>query len=433
MVKENLQNEEMQDLQQKQEKTEAPKDAVLIWDKEQGTVGAVSAYDEKTGDCHTVEPTPENYSGIMAIDQRTMLGKFVQAFLTRYKNPGRFRILRIPFAMIGKALDAIIRVSREGSREAERLIAGYELNREGRNAKVAERYAFEERELPLDELAEFGYTPQALRDAQSMGRLMKGYLTEPLPLYKEIEGKMQPIGEGSLQCIKGEDGIAHLHILTKLDEPEYENPSVKKLYTAKEIAQLKEQGYLSKTKKMTDFATGRECECYVSFHAPTNRILTLDASQVSIPLSVYGKELSPEEQAALKTGDSIRVENIRKKDGTRLSGTLRVNPAYRGVHLTADAEQKLVIGETFRGASLTPDQREQLANHQLVYVADMVARDGRRFSADVRFNHRGVPLFGRKAREYTMPKAETQNPTRRQAFRHVPGINQAASGSALKL
>ena len=97
--------------------------------------------------------------------------------------------------MADRVLSALVkvRIEESGTRADQKLLDDYRLNDEGRNARQAETYSFEEREL-TDSLTELGLTPGQLRDAHEMGNLMKGYITStPLPIYKEISRSAKPV------------------------------------------------------------------------------------------------------------------------------------------------------------------------------------------------------------------------------------------------
>ena len=81
----------------------------------------------------------------------------------------------------------------------------------------------------------------------------------------------------------GDAGNVQLRIFTRLDEPQYKISPYKELFTDKEIERLETDGHLGSTKKMKDFTSGRECECYVSVHEATNRLTTLPVDALTLP------------------------------------------------------------------------------------------------------------------------------------------------------
>ena len=193
--------------------------------------------------------------------------------------------------MADRVLSALVkvRIEESGTRADQKLLDDYRLNDEGRNARQAETYSFEEREL-TDSLTELGLTPGQLRDAHEMGNLMKGYITStPLPIYKEINGERKPLGEACFYAVR-EEGRTIVKALPVLKSPQYDMTAYKELFTDRQRKQLAANGHLEGTKVMRDFTTGRECECYVSYHEPTRRLTTLPVDSLR-PLTHYNRTI----------------------------------------------------------------------------------------------------------------------------------------------
>ena len=134
--------------------------------------------------------------------------------------------------MADRVLSALVkvRIEESGTRADQKLLDDYRLNDEGRNARQAETYSFEEREL-TDSLTELGLTPGQLRDAHEMGNLMKGYITStPLPIYKEINGERKPLGEACFYAVR-EEGRTIVKALPVLKSPQYDMTAYKELFT----------------------------------------------------------------------------------------------------------------------------------------------------------------------------------------------------------
>ena len=82
-----------------------------------------------------------------------------------------------------------------------------------------------------------------------------------------------------------------LRTLSRLDTPQFEQSAYKGVFSDAEKDQLRETGTLGATKEMKDSFTGKVCNCYVSFHEPTNRIITMPVDVIKIPDYIYGKRL----------------------------------------------------------------------------------------------------------------------------------------------
>ena len=162
-----------------------------------------------------------------------------------------------------------------------------------------------------------------------MGDILKGRIPNKLvPLKHKVDGRWVDLGLGTISPIRDDAGNVQLRIFTRLDEPQYKISPYKELFTDKEIERLETDGHLGSIKKMKDFTSGRECECYVSVHEATNRLTTLPVDALTLPTRIYGKEIG-DDIKALRSGKEILVEDILLKDGRVISGHARVD-ANRG-------------------------------------------------------------------------------------------------------
>lgn len=122
-----------------------------------------------------------------------------------------------------------------------------------------------------------------------MGDILKGRIPNKLvPLKHKVDGRWVDLGLGTISPIRDDAGNVQLRIFTRLDEPQYKISPYKELFTDKEIERLETDGHLGSTKKMKDFTSGRECECYVSVHEATNRLTTLPVDALTLPTRIYG-------------------------------------------------------------------------------------------------------------------------------------------------
>lgn len=321
-------------------------------------------------------------------------------------------------------LDCIIQI-REGKDQDGSLakeVANYELNNEGRIAKFADRYKFEERELPWDQIHALGLNKEILLENQSMGDILKGRIPNKLvPLKHKVDDKWVDLGLGTISPIRDSEGNVQLRIFTRLDEPQYKMSPYKELFTDEEIKRLETDGHLGSTKKMKDFTSGRECECYVSVHEATNRLTTLPVDALTIPNRIYGKDLSAKDEKALGQGKQIAVEDIYLKDGRVISGHARVDANRGDVVFRQGENPRLRIHDTVFGAKISADVQVKLANHEVVFVPGMKV-GGRTINTDLRYSDTGRPLFGNNARNYRSRLGQEHPRPRQQPRRRLPSL-----------
>jgi hypothetical protein len=233
-----------------------------------------------------------------------------------------------------------------------------------------------------------------------MGEMLKGRITSTaFPISKEVNGVKQDMGEACFLCVKGEDGKVQLKTLGRLDKPQYDLPAYKGVFTDEEKQKLQDTGTLGGIKEMKDTYTGKVCNCYVAFHEPSNRIITMPVDAIKIPDYIYGKRLDDKQKQVLASGGQLSINDIQRKNDTLLSGVAFVDPRIMDIAFKQAGEQ-LKVNDTIMGARITPEQKKMLENHEMVYIENMRYK-GRTFSDDVRFSNKSNNLLiGKNAREY---------------------------------
>lgn len=405
MAKKNEQNAQNE---QAQTSPEEKKDALVCLDKTTNNYGVVTSMDEQTGqmDWEGVGKDHKPSKNMLGIPNSTWLGKFMDKFVEQYGHPSQigFSIFRVPIEAVGSVLDAIVKVRIENGndREATKMLERYELNDQGRIAKLARTYKYEERELPLKALAEWGVTPEIMREYKCMGDFMKGRVTDtPIPIRKQVNGEWKEMGKACF-CTTGAYGKTELMVLPVLKKEQFNTAPFDKLFSDDEKQRLATEGHLGTTKVMKDFVTGRECECFVSYHEPTKRLTTLPVDAIKIPNQIYGKPITVDDQTILKAGGRIEVSDIQRRNGPVISGTAYVDANRRDVYFTTGGDRTLKVGKTINGAPISEEQARLLEARQTVFVRNMRdPKTGRTYSDDVRFSESNILLVGNAARNYS--------------------------------
>ena len=371
-------------------------------------------------------------------DGTSPLELFFTNFKNQYENPTSFSFFLIPFALLEKTLNAVIQIRKgeDPGADGKKLVENSELNDEGRIAKLARRYKFDEHQLPWKDLNALGLDKETLFNNHCMGELLKGRITSTaLPISKEINGEKKNMGEACFMCVKGADGKVELKTLTRLDKPQYDLPIYKGVFTDEEKNKLAETGTLGGIKEMKDTLTGNVCKCYVSFHEATNRVITMPVDAIKIPDYIYGKRLDDKQKQLLASGGELPVNDIQRKNDTMLSGVAYVDPTIRDIAFK-QSDKQLKVNDTILGAKISPEQKKILENHGMVFIENMRnPKTKQLFSDDVRFSNKSNNLLiGRNAREYK-PAVENQKNDKKketkQTARHVVSSRPQARKSSL--
>ena len=420
----------------KQEQQEQSQDehVMAVLDKRTNKTAVISKMNEQDGSIEVVPPDKKNNNSFLKLDRTTPLELFFTNFKNQYQNPTSFSFFLVPLAVLDKTLNAVIQIRKgeDPGPDGKKLVENSELNDEGRIAKLARRYKFDEHQLPWKDLNALGLDKETLFNNHCMGELLKGRITSTaLPISKEINGEKKDLGEACFMCVKGADGKVELKTLTRLDKPQYDLPVYKGVFTDDKLA---ETGTLGGIKEMKDTLTGNVCKCYVSFHESTNRIITMPVDAIKIPDYIYGKRLDDKQKQILASGGEVPINDIQRKNDTMLSGVAYVDPTIRDIAFK-QSDKQLKVSDTILGAKITPEQKKILENHGMVFIENMRNPKTRQlFSDDVRFSNKSNNLLiGRNAREYKPavenPKNDRKQETKQTAHHVVSPRPQARKNS----
>ena len=411
---------------------------MAVLDKRTNKTAVISRMNEQDGSIEVVPPDKKNSSSFLKLDRTTPLELFFTNFKNQYQNPTSFSFFLVPLVMLDKVLNAVIQIRKgeDPGPDGKKMVENCELNDEGRIAKLAWRYKFDEHQLPWKDLNALGLDKETLFNNHCMGELLKGRITSTaLPISKEINGERKDLGEACFMCVKGADGKVELKTLTRLDKPQYDLPVYKGVFTDEEKNKLAETGTLGGIKEMKDTLTGNVCKCYVSFHESTNRIITMPVDAIKIPDYIYGKRLDDKQKQILTSGGEVPINDIQRKNDTMLSGVAYVDPTIRDIAFK-QSDKQLKVSDTILGAKITPEQKKILENHGMVFIENMRNPKTRQlFSDDVRFSNKSNNLLiGRNAREYKPavenPKNDRKQETK-QTARHVVSPRPQARKNSL--
>ena len=213
----------------KQEQQEQSQDehVMAVLDKRTNKTAVISKMNEQDGSIEVVPSDKKNSNSFLKLDRTSPLELFFTNFKNQYENPTSFSFFLIPFALLEKTLNAVIQIRKgeDPGADGKKLVENSELNDEGRIAKLARRYKFDEHQLPWKDLNALGLDKETLFNNHCMGELLKGRITSTaLPISKEINGEKKNMGEACFMCVKGADGKVELKTLTRLDKPQYDLP-----------------------------------------------------------------------------------------------------------------------------------------------------------------------------------------------------------------
>lgn len=158
----------------KQEQQEQSQDehVMAVLDKRTNKTAVISKMNEQDGSIEVVPPDKKNNNSFLKLDRTTPLELFFTNFKNQYQNPTSFSFFLVPLAVLDKTLNAVIQIRKgeDPGPDGKKLVENSELNDEGRIAKLARRYKFDEHQLPWKDLNALGLDKETLFNNHCMGR-----------------------------------------------------------------------------------------------------------------------------------------------------------------------------------------------------------------------------------------------------------------------
>ena len=149
----------------KQEQEEVKDEHVMaVLDKRTNKTAVVSKMNENDGSIEVVSPDKKNNPDYLKLDKTTPLALFFSNFKNQYDNPSSFSFFLVPLVLLEKTLNAVVQIRKgeDPGVDGKKLVENSELNDEGRIAKLARRYKFDEHQLPWKDLNALGIDKQLL-------------------------------------------------------------------------------------------------------------------------------------------------------------------------------------------------------------------------------------------------------------------------------
>ena len=111
-------------------------------------------------------------------------------------------------------------------------------------------------------------------------------------------------------------------------------------FTKEEKGALLSDKNLGKTIELTS-RDGKKDNYYLSIDSKTNELIPLRTSQINVPEKIKGASLSAEQKENLAAGKKVTVEGMMSKNEQKFSATLQVDAASRRIGFSDFKNEKL--------------------------------------------------------------------------------------------
>jgi hypothetical protein len=354
---------------------------VLLTQGEDGKLKAIAG-EGTDGKLKTVDPIKENADSFLKIDTRgNALENFFKKFSAQFKHPSHTGIYAVSANAVDKMaafMEKIIRIDPN-----DKVLDPYRVTPEGKMQEQAQGkfQPLDLNKLDWKEADKLGLSGQSLQDAlkaMSYGHKSPGLIEVRMELKigdSQIDGK-ELQAKARLSFEQQADGTIKIQTHPYQEKPDFEKPFMGVVFTPDEQKQLTTTGHGGRVFELEMTPGGEKVPALVSLDKITNRIEAVPLSEIQIPKTLKGVELSDKQQEGLRNGQGVLVENMDRKQrpGEEPGGKITRIVQYNAVNKNFDF-------------LFTPEQRQQHGQERAVKAEQKTGKDD------------NAPLKARKAGE----------------------------------
>jgi len=379
-------------------------DVLLLKEKSDGKLYAAGM--DKSGKVNAAKP--EENPDFLKIDiHGNLLKNFFENFMRQIKNPTRFEFFRVPADKISEAIPKLEEAFKNpGKKENKEFIDMHRVNPEdflkqqaqgeGKNqTPIPEKdYAIDSNLVNWDKLSKFGITIETLEKTGNLDQMLNYRKTNLLTVAIKVDDETTIRTDARFSLRRQDDGTftPSAHLIRK--EPDLERPYFGITFSEEDKKYILKTGNLGRVVE-AEFRAGEKTPVFVSLDKLTNEIVSAKAGNLLVPDSIKGVQLSEQQKNALSEGKAVHLENMISKKGTPFNASVQYSADMRGFEFLFDNENKQSqkqgnrqtdVQKTFRGQSLSEDQRDSLREGKTVHVGGLVDKSGKPYSGYITLN-----------------------------------------------
>ncbi|MDR0415538.1 MAG: DUF3945 domain-containing protein [Prevotellaceae bacterium] len=282
--------------------------------------------------------------------------------------------------------------------------------------------------ISWEEAEKMGLTRDFLQKEGRLEKMLQGKKTDLLPIAIADKDSGVTINTYARLSLKQDDeGKIHFKanlLRNDLDLTQYCGHAL----TSEDKASLQRTGNLGRIIEVKFKGDENPKKIFLSLDRQTNELIAFDAEKVKIPTAIAGKELTVEQQQALREGKSVKVEGMKSAAGGEFSNTLQFSAVEKRFVFTNNIPK---VGRKIAGVELSDEQRGKIISGEVVQIVGMTDKAGKKYNAYVRWNpdekrlnFSSTPSFTRKktpTNEHKTQVAANNDGHKPEALKNVKG------------
>lgn len=208
------------------------------------------------------------------------------------------------------------------------------------------------------QLKQYGITRQKLEESGQLTDFLNGRKTGLLGFNRDFGGQQANLS-GKLYIVNTPDRGPRVHFQTQQKTLLIPEIYLGHTFTDEERQRLKERGELGKQVELKDNPTGQPFKAYIGVDKETNALQAYRRDRLTIPTTIKGVRLTPEQQELLEKGDPIRLTGMVGENGQRFDADVQISAAKKGFRFTAPEQIKQTM-------DLETAREQQRPDHELL-------------------------------------------------------------------
>lgn len=198
------------------------------------------------------------------------------------------------------------------------------------------RYTWEQVEK---QLARYGITKEKLEQSGGLTDFLNGRRTGVIRFERTWEAQTAEL-TGKLYLVNTPDKGLRVHFQTVKQTLTIPETYLGYAFDAADRQNLHRRGELGKLVDLKDKVSGQVFRGYVGVDLDTNSLTVLRRDRLTIPATLKGVALTPEQQAGLEAGKAVKLTGLMGQDGKTFDAYVQVSASKRALSFARIPDQK---------------------------------------------------------------------------------------------
>jgi hypothetical protein len=336
---------------------------LLLLNESNGSMRIAAWPDEKSPDtAKTVDPKQAKGEEFMTFNGKDAIDEFIENYRRQNSYPQGLRWMYAPLKMLENIGNALFKF-KDGDRQALNPYRQYE-------EKPYFKNVLPEKDLPLKELGNMGYSEEYLTNLNTIEKLKRREPLLPVRMNKTVDGITVDGMFSPRIVVNPKTGKPMVRAEQCYGKEILQQPYMGYNFTKKQQEKLLKERHLGEVVTLTDPKTKAKFDALISLHPYTNKPYHADIRQMNIPDNIKGMGIDKD---LLTKGGRLKLENYKSTNGKTFSPIVQYDAFMKRLDFDFSAFR---IPKKIGNVELTVQQQKDYAAGKRVDLGEPTNKDG---------------------------------------------------------